>query len=248
MARTSTAGMQDIERLRRGNRGLVIAMLVIVVIMLGAVLFALIANLVQRQTPRTLVERQLVTLERVVQEKPTSEEAWADYLLALVAAKQYSKAEATLARAEKTLGTDVVDLLYVRARLAAARGDRQEALALVDEAIAAGLAFRTKELERLAAKGTFIDPHAVKGKVLASAYYLKAQLLAVDGAWQEVVEVLDRALEENPTSADALVLRGNAHLELSETASATADFRRALEFIPDHAPALEGLKKAGADQ
>lgn len=237
---------KDLARLQRGNRMLVIALLGVVIVMLSAILWALATVLPQRNTPRTFVERQLAMLERVVKEKPRSEEAWADYILALVAAKQYSKAQAVIAAAEKAVGKDVVDILYVRARLAYARGDRGEAEQLVKKAIESGLAFRKKELERLAQQATFPDPRVIKGKVLASAYYFHAQLLAEKKQWQEAVEALTKSLAEEPASADALVFRGNVYLELSETASATADFEQALKYIPGFQPALDGLKKAGA--
>jgi tetratricopeptide (TPR) repeat protein len=185
-------------------------------------------------------------LETVVKQKPQSEEAWADYILALVASKQYSRAERVTRQAEKALGTDVIDILYVKARLAASRGETDEALVLIDKAIKAGLEFRKKELERLAQKGTFPDPRVVKGPILASAYYFQAQLYAEGEKWAEAADALTKAIAEEPASADAFVLRGNAYLKMSRVESATADFEQALKFIPGYQPALEGLKKAEA--
>ncbi|MBC7265995.1 MAG: tetratricopeptide repeat protein [Anaerosomatales bacterium] len=240
----SAVSRSDLERMKRTNRRLLIVMLVTVIGTLAVVAWVLATNFPGRQTPRTFQERQLVMLETVVKQKPQSEEAWADYILALVAAKQYSKAEQVINQAEKTLGPNVIDILYVKARLSAARGDSDEALALVDKAIKAGLEFRKKELERLAEMGTFPDPKVIKGPVLASAYYFQAQLYADKRMWEEAVESLTKSLEEEPASADALVMRGNAYLEMGKAESATADFEKALKFIPGYAPAVEGLKKA----
>lgn len=234
----------DLERLKRTNKRLLVAMLATVIGVLAVVAWVLATNFPGRQTPRTFEERQLAMLESVVKQKPQSEEAWADYILALVSAKQYSKAEQVIRQAEKTLGTNVIDILYVKARLAASRGDADQALDLANKAIKAGLEFRRKELERLAEKGTFPDPKVIKGPVLASAYYFQAQLYAEQKKWPEAAEALTNALKEEPTSADTLVLRGNVYLEMNEVASATADFKQALKYIPGYQPALDGLKKA----
>jgi tetratricopeptide (TPR) repeat protein len=246
MARSRHAGIDSLERLKRTNRRLVVTMLITVIGVLLVIAWVLATNFPGRQTPRTFEERQIAMLETVVKQKPQSEEAWADYVLALVAAKQYSKADQVIRQAEKAVGPNVVDIVYVKARLAAARGDADEALALVDKAIKAGLEFRKKELERLAEQGTFPDPRVIKGPILASAYYFQAQLYADEKKWPEAAEALTKALDEEPTSADALVLRGNVYLKMSEVESATADFKQALKFIPGYQPALDGLKEAEA--
>lgn len=233
----------------RGNtvRVLLYAIFGVLALIFMVILWAAATGLFQRQTPRSFVERQVDMLESVVKEKPKSEEAWADYALALIAAKQYTTAETVLDRADKAVGKDVVDIVLVRAHLAEARGDAGLALELTDKAIKSGLAFRAKEMRRMAEEGLTPDPNVVKGPILGAAYFFRAQLLAEAGKKQEAVEALDRALAEESTSADALVLRGNLHADLSNVESATADFERALAFIPDFQPAIEGMERLGKE-
>lgn len=249
MAQTRSAPEPRSSKVGGGslNRMLVIAIFVVLIAVFLVVLWAAAGGLFQRQAPRSFVERQIDMLESVVQEKPKSEEAWADYGLALIAGKQYSRAESVLDRADKAVGKDVVDVLLVRAHLAQARGDSASALKLTDQAIKGGLEFRSKELARMSAQGLTPDPTVVKGPVLASAYYFRGQLLAEQEKYQEAVEALGRALVEESTSADVLVLRGNLYLKLSNEASATADFEKALAFIPDFQPALDGMERLGKD-
>jgi len=239
--------LDQVDRFRRGNRRLVVAILVIAVLALTGALYAVAGNLFNRTTPRTYVERQVDMLESVVQEKPTSEEAWADYALALVAAGQYSKASTVLDSADETLGGEVVDVIYVRARLAAADGDPEAALELVEKAIKVGVDFRIAELARLAEKGVFLEGQSIKGPILASAYYFQGSLHAEKGQWDQAVTAFGNAVKEEPSSADALVARGNAYIELGDLPAARADFDKALSMIPDYQPALEGLEKAGKD-
>lgn len=228
-------------------RMLSIAIFAVLILIFTVILWAAATGLFQRQAPRSFVERQIDMLETVVQEKPKSEEAWADYALALIAAKQYSSAESVLDRADKAVGKDIVDIVLVRAHLAEARGDSALALKLTDKAIKNGLEFRAKELKRMSEQGLTPDPTVVKGPILGAAYFFRAQLLAEAGKKQEAVEALDLALAEESTSADALVLRGNLHVDLSNVESATADFERALAFIPGFQPALDGMERLGKD-
>lgn len=229
------------------TRVLVVAIFVVLAAMLTLLLWAVAAGVFQRQAPRTFVERQIDMLESVVKEKPKSEEAWADYALALVAAKQYSRADDVLNRAEKATGKNVIDLELVRARLAYARGDEAAALKLTEKAIKDGLEFRLKEMGRLASTGLTPDPTLIKGPILASAYYFQAQLLADREEYDAAIEALNKALVEEPTSADALVMRGNLYIKSSNEASASADFAQALKFIPDYQPALDGLESLGEE-
>lgn len=229
------------------TRVLVIAIFVVLGAILTLLLWAVASGVFQRQAPRTFVERQVDMLESVVKEKPKSEEAWADYALALVAAKQYTRAESVLNRADKAVGKNVIDLELARAHLAYARGDKAAALKSTEMALKDGLEFRAKEMQRLASTGLTPDPTLIKGPILASAYYFHAQLLAERKDFVGAVEDLDRALAEESTSADALVMRGNLHIELSNEASAAVDFTQALEFIPNYQPAVEGMARLGEE-
>ena len=227
----------------RATRVIVISIMLVIISIFTVVLWAVAGGVFQRRAPRTYVERQIDMLAGVVDEKPGSEEAWADYALALIAAEQYSQAKNVLDDAEVFLGDQVIDLIAVRANLALAQGDDDEALELIQAGITAGLEFRASELARLAEQAVYPDPRVVKGAVLAGAYAFEARLYAEQGRWEEAATAYSSALLEEPASADALVARGAVYIEMSSVESATADFERALEFIPGFAPALEGLER-----
>ncbi|GHS86336.1 hypothetical protein FACS189487_00420 [Campylobacterota bacterium] len=56
-----------------------------------------------------------------------------------------------------------------------------------------------------------------------------------DGKWQEAVQHLTRAIEQNPNSADAYLLRGNSYKELGDRSAAISDFTQAIKFDPHDA-------------
>ena len=76
-----------------------------------------------------------------------------------------------------------------------------------------------------------------------SAFFL-AMLYGDQGEYERKLEMLDVAVEGNPTAADILVDRGNTKLELGDYAGAAEDFTEALRFIPDDEAALTGLERA----
>ncbi|GHS87418.1 hypothetical protein FACS189487_03520 [Campylobacterota bacterium] len=55
---------------------------------------------------------------------------------------------------------------------------------------------------------------------------------AYRGDLQEAVRHLTRALEQNPSNADAYLLRGNSYKALGDRTNAIADFTQAIKFDP----------------
>ena len=80
----------------------------------------------------------------------------------------------------------------------------------------------------------FSDGHLALGCVLSARRRLK-----------EALEHLDRALELNPHSADALVERAKARALSGDIDAAVGDCMRALDLTPGHRPARQLLSKLG---
>lgn len=223
-------------------RWLWIGIFTVVIIILSLLLYILIAGVLNPPAPRTQAERKLFMLEDVVQAKPESAQAWADYANAYTATNQLGKAQDTIDRAVAQLGEGVPEIELATAKLMLARGESDDALEQLDKTIVVAVEYRDSELARMAAAGVTPPTTLIKSDVIAESAMLAAQVHAEAARWQDVVSSLDTALAEQPTNSDALVMRGYAYIELGDTDAARADFDQALVFIPEYEPALEGLR------
>lgn len=225
------------------NRWLIAAIIGVVVLILTVGLWIVATGIMNPPTPRTYHERQLDLLETVVKQKPKAVSAWSDYVRALTAAKQYSAAQRTLARAEKVVGKDTPELALERARLTLARGDQKQGAAELAKALKITQDLRKEVLAEFAKKGVVVDPKIIKGPVMAEIARLQGDQFASEKKWPEAIKAYSIALVERPTDADLLVLRGSVYLETDDAEKAEADFKQALEYIPDFQPALDGMKR-----
>ncbi len=223
---------------------LVIAMFTMVVLILTLALYIVAADIIKPAAPRSLAEKQVSMLESVVKEKPTVAKAWADYARALIAVGQYSQAQRVLDRGAAAAGKDSSEILLERARLARAKHQRALAIKLTHETIDSARAARDKELAALAKKHIVPDKRVVKGDIIEAAAIMQGELYSQEGDWKNAVKAFDLAIAEDPTSADTLIERGAAYLQLKQADAAAADFRAALRYVPDSAQASEGLAEA----
>jgi len=77
---------------------------------------------------------------------------------------------------------------------------------------------------------------------IPGAMVLRAQALALQGAFWEAADDLSRVLYTNPQNIEALVMRGAAYRQLDAHDLAMDDLNRALQIAPDHP---EGLLERG---
>jgi tetratricopeptide (TPR) repeat protein len=91
-----------------------------------------------------------------------------------------------------------------------------------------------REAEALAAleKAYANAPEATETELLA------APVFAELGRWGRVQRALDKVENQQPLSADALVLRARAKMNLSDPESAAQDVQKALNMAPDHIAGL----------
>jgi len=196
--------------------------------------------------PRTYVERDLQRLEAVVEAKPQLEEAWRDYLRALVASGQYSKAHRVVEEGRAVLASEAAVVDVEEARLLYAEGNPDEAITVLDAAIESQAKVLDERIAEIGARGIRATRTSIEGSdVLIDAYILRAQVMSAQGRWQEAAEAYTEALDMSPAMADVMTARGFVYVELGETDKAEKDFTRALEFDPELEAAKAGLKEIG---
>ncbi len=114
---------------------------------------------------------------------------------------RYREATARIRRAEPAYAA------YEEARALAAKGERDKALARLDEAIR-------------------VEPEE------AAFHALRGQLLVAAGRERDGLQALDRAVALNPTHFRPLLLRGLARQKAGQADSAAADLQRSVELLP----------------
>jgi tetratricopeptide (TPR) repeat protein len=68
------------------------------------------------------------------------------------------------------------------------------------------------------------------------------------GNFQEVVRLADSMLERNPENPRLWTARGAAQARLQQNSESLASFRKALEFLPNYIPALQGAAQVAYSQ
>jgi tetratricopeptide (TPR) repeat protein len=228
------------------NRALLIAVLALIAATVGLLAWILIAGLFRPQAPRTAAERDVYASEAALKAKPKDAKAWASYVTALVDARRYSDANAAVSRGVAAVGAQPA-FMIAEARMSLAGGDWQTAVSLSKDAASLALKLRKKRVDELVAKGVTTNPKAFYAEEIIAAEILAAEVLAENGRLTDAVAAYGRALVESPVMADVLVARGDLYLRLKRYDEARADYRKALQYGPDYAPALEALKRIDSE-
>jgi tetratricopeptide (TPR) repeat protein len=218
----------------------------IVILYLAAVLGALAMGVLNTSVPKTASERALAFTESAVQGGDHSSKALADYVNALIDVRQFGKAQGIIDNAPKSARlTAAADLEVSQARLYYARKDYTASVKAADEAMKVIQKQYEAELKK---PGT----NAAKAYGLDANYYdaslIKGLAQQAAGDYKAAIASYTVYLEKNPMESNVLVSRAEAKLKLNDTAGAKADYQAALKFVPDHAEALAGLKKIGAQK
>jgi tetratricopeptide (TPR) repeat protein len=223
---------------------MLVGFVAIVILWVAAISSAIVFGLLNPPAPRTYVERQLYLLDGVVRTTPGSTKAWADYASALIAAKQYSKASQVIERGLKTAPEKSL-ITVQKAKLALAKGQKDKALTIAEEA--AKLAREEREVDSRMLAGTG-SKSRLAPKGLPGALVIIGDIRAERKEWEAVVKTWTEYLTIEPTDCAALVDRARAYVELGKDKKAEKDYRQALKFIPDMPEALAGLKAIGASE
>lgn len=210
-------------------------------------LYALIVGVFAPPAPRTLVESSLQEAQAAVKANPGNGQAWAALAGAQWASGDRTEARATLEQGRKRVKDGSVVVINVMAlRFLSAEGKDAEVVTKANEYIKAAALYRTKELEKAAAKGIKTPAEMNNNTNEIEMLTLKAAALGNQGKWKDAVKTLDYAIELDPLGADLLSVRGWAKLRLGDKQGAAKDFKKSLAYIPDNTSAAQGLREASA--
>src|SRR5574340_1231398 len=212
----------------------------LVILFLAMIVGALATGVVEPKGagPRTAAERQLLTAAETAARGGATGAEWAPYINALVATGDLQKARVTLdtARASVNATATAPELELAEARLELAQKRYAQAAKAAETAMKG---FEARQAARLAAGGNTASRAEELG--IEADYYsaalVKAYAHVEAREWEDALTMFDVYIARYPTAADILVDRGNAKVELKDTAGAEKDFREALRFVPYDADA-----------
>ncbi|MDP2232725.1 MAG: hypothetical protein Q8K89_03745 [Actinomycetota bacterium] len=218
----------------------------LVILFLVSVMGVLLSGVTSPSGPRTLAEREAAVSGEAVQAGSNDPAVWGQYIAALIASGQNTRARDVIEQGRESIDDSATaEFTLGEARLYAARKDHDKVL----EAADAGMAQIQKAWDAAVSSGG-TKAQAAKLDGLHDNYYvlalLKAESSAELGDWAKAIEQYDLYIVRNPGAADILIDRADAKIETGDTTGAEADFRKALEFIPDNPEARAGLEKIGA--
>jgi tetratricopeptide (TPR) repeat protein len=227
-------------------RWLALGAALLVVLYLVTVVSALVMGLMTPDVPRTRGERDVRFYELSAMQAPQDPVVWQEYIGALITNRQYLKAQDVIDQANGVIEqTGTEGILTSQAQLYFAQKKYDQAIAIADKVIES-----LSKYHENAKKKT--DSPEAKGAEINNNFYaaliVKAEAQAALGKPDAAIETLDIYLKDRKTAADVLIRRGNLKAEVGDKQGAEDDFRNALQFLPDNAAALEGLKKIGAEQ
>lgn len=218
----------------------------LIVVGLSGVLYVLLAGGVLDRSAGTFPEAQLNAAKFAVEANSGDGDAWSDYITVLSDLKRYSDAERQLENGRKVLkGANLLKIELAAVDMYGAKGEYKRSLTLAKKCVDDYKKLETEQIKAEAAKGITVRPENVAPDIATRTYLTAARAAGRLEKWEEVVSYFTSALIYDPLGSDTLTRRGNAYLELGEKEKAIADFKEALKYIPDYAPAKAGLKKAG---
>lgn len=222
-------------------RRLVYAALGLLILYLVGIAAALYLGIIGSGTPyRTTAERDVGIARATFEAQPT-EESVLEYVGALVAVGRYGTAQDVIDRS-----TDVQQpsggITAAQANLSFVQMDYPAALEAATQA---------REIAQKTYDDTVKEGGPAAGAaVLPETYWAMALLQARSyealEQWDEALDLYDEYLTAKPRASDVLVGRANVKLTLGDEAGAVADFKAALTYDPEYAPARDGLDKIGA--
>ncbi len=195
--------------------------------------------------PRTYTERMLNQNESLISNGAADPETWHDYVVLLISAKQYAKAQTVIDD-----GKGVVDdtwgqeLLWVQAELYAAQEKYDLAIKTADEAQAKIMEAYNTELASpaLPNKATSWGVSPNYGELSL----LKAKIYIIQKKPADAQKELQAYVDSNPDDAGILIDLANLKLENGDKEGARADYEKAAQFLPDDPEVIAGLEKTGA--
>lgn len=223
-----------------------IGLAAVIVLFLSTILSALWVGVLGSDVPRTALERDLQAYAYQTEQGSVDPVVWRSYISALVDSGQLAKAQQVV-----ETGLEVVDnragqdMQFAQTQVYFSSKKYDQAITEATKALGALDAYHQAQLD------TENSPES-KGAPISDNYwgilFLRARSYMELEDWKNSLADWDRYLDERGGDCDALVMRGNVKVELGDAKGAEEDYRTALKFIQDFAPAREGLKKLGVEE
>lgn len=216
---------------------------VLVVAILSVVAYGVYITTRDFQGPRTAAERRLRMAEAAVAQRPEEFSVMMELAWAQIEAQKYGDAEDTVSKALE-LEPDRTTPYLAQGDVEFERGDRGAALKWYKN----GLKFAEKVPAAVAAgfkKKGVTPPRPYYQDGSSELAYAAAAIYEDRKEYDLAADMLELAVKFNPQDASSWSKLGDVRLKLDEKKSAEKAYRQALRFIPDHRPALDGLKKLG---
>lgn len=220
----------------------------LVIIFLATVVSALWFGVLNPPAPRTSVERELMLAERLVSSNSSDPKAWDAYVSALIASKQYAKAQDVVNKAKRAKIDDPAKQYFglAQVRLDMADEDYSKAIKNADETIKALEKQLEVETKKYKATG---NPTTMTSEGLGSTYesllLLKAEAYEKLGKDKQAIESLDKYLILNPRAADILVWRGDLKMAIGDKKGAGVDYKDASQYVRGDKELEAKLRDAG---
>lgn len=228
------------------NNALIIGIIATIVGILAMLVAALtLGDIGGVKAPRTVVERQISTLETIVKTQPAVGRAWADLARALIEVGQLDQANDVIEQGLVAAAADKAPIMVEQGRLQYRRGDTTGALKTLEASVVESNRLRDQIVKESRAKDIVMDPRAMPMDSIVSAAILESVIYRELKQPAQAVKALTLALAERPNMTDVLTERGLLYIELKRPADARKDFETALKFVPDFADAKKGLQSLG---
>lgn len=230
--------------------GLVAA--VVVLLYLATVVGSLFMGLIGPNTaPRTAVEQRLSVSRAEVEAGSQDPVVWAAYIDALIAQKQYSRAQTMIDRAVAAKYEDPTKQYFglAQASLDLARQNYTQAIKSADTAMKA---LEKKRDEVVAQYLKDSKPAVMSTGELGDNYYLllqvKAEAYEKLGKTPEAIAALDTYLVQYPRAADILEWRGDLKVDAGDNQGALVDYKDASQYMPGDTDLEKKIAETGAAQ
>jgi len=217
--------------------------LALIVVLLVLTLTIAIYLVTLHDAPRTAEERDISAAEISVREAPGVAENWMNLSYAYAAVKRYDDAITTARKGRSETGEDV--LLLAEADVLRVSGRPAAAVEVYDRAEGA---VRNAEREAAGARrkvGIFVP---LDDTTMAQVYVGRGIARRMLGDTAAAIADLERAVAITPDQATVLSTLGDYYADSGQGEKAAEQYRAALRYVPDHAPALDGLKRLEGGQ
>ncbi len=223
------------------------AIVFVVVVALVGLLYAILGGFLAPSTPRTLVESQLILLKNAARTEPNSGKAREAYILALDASGQKDAARKEYDSAVKqVVGLERTKVYSAGMTLLLENKDYKGTVTLGTKALAEDEAARKKVIADMKQNDALVTDSQFDNTTRIEVLLNLAHAYDLSGDLDASLKQLNSALALDGEAADVLSVRADVYSRLGQKDKAIADYKKALQFIPDYAPALAGLKQLKA--